>query len=330
MSHFKERNEKNCLNCGTHVTGRYCQDCGQENVVVKESFWHLIIHLIEDITHFDGKLWVTLKYLLFKPAFLTKQYMIGKRATYLHPIKMYVFISAVFFLFAFSGNHNNSVLIDEENTQAANHSSVKKSPAIDSVEKTDDQFIINLGIDSLKYDSIEAYDTMQLKLPAAQQDNWLTKTINKKIIGIKQKYNGNNNNIIKAIAEQFQHQFSKILYLSLPLFAFFLWLLYKRNKNIYFVDHLIFSIHTYCAFFIILFTRSIIENAGQLIFKYTIPYVNFITFLLLCFYLYKSLRNQFFQSRLKTIVKFILLNFLSILLMAFLMTGLIVFSVFNI
>ncbi|WP_354667709.1 DUF3667 domain-containing protein, partial [Campylobacter jejuni] len=68
----------------------------------KESFWHLTTHFIYDITHFDGKFFSTLKYLLFRPGFLSKEYLKGRRAGYLHPVKMYVFTSALFFLIFFS------------------------------------------------------------------------------------------------------------------------------------------------------------------------------------------------------------------------------------
>lgn len=102
MSHFKERKEKICLNCGTEVQGKYCHNCGQENVEPKETFWHLVTHFFNDITHFDGKIFATLKYLLFKPGFLSKEYMKGRRASYLNPIRMYVFTSAIFFLIFFS------------------------------------------------------------------------------------------------------------------------------------------------------------------------------------------------------------------------------------
>src|SRR5690349_22469253 len=82
--------------------GRYCHVCGQENVEPKESFLHLVTHFFNDITHFDGKFFTTLKDLLFKPGFLSKEYMIGRRASYLNPIRMYVFTSAIFFLLFFS------------------------------------------------------------------------------------------------------------------------------------------------------------------------------------------------------------------------------------
>lgn len=102
VSHLKERKEKNCLNCNAEVIGRYCHICGQENVEIKESFWQLATHLIYDIMHFDSKFFETLKYLLFRPGFLSKEYLRGRRASYLHPIKMYVFTSAIFFIIFFA------------------------------------------------------------------------------------------------------------------------------------------------------------------------------------------------------------------------------------
>ncbi len=102
MSHFAERKEKSCLNCNAVVQGRFCHICGQENIEPKETVWHLISHFFQDITHFDGKFFSTLKYLLFYPGFLSREYMMGRRASYLNPIRMYVFTSAFFFLFFFS------------------------------------------------------------------------------------------------------------------------------------------------------------------------------------------------------------------------------------
>ena len=98
MSHIPERKEKDCLNCGTIVQGRYCQQCGQENVVPKETFWHMVTHFFYDITHFDTNFFHTIHHLVFKPGFLSREYLAGRRVRYLHPIKMYVFTSAVFFI----------------------------------------------------------------------------------------------------------------------------------------------------------------------------------------------------------------------------------------
>ncbi len=126
MSHIPQRKEKDCLNCGTIVQGQYCQNCGQENVEPHETFWHMVTHFFYDITHFDSSFFHSLRYLLFKPGFLSKEYVNGRRVKYLHPIRMYVFTSAIFFLLFFSvfapvSNFNNTIDDPMPPAQRARH-----------------------------------------------------------------------------------------------------------------------------------------------------------------------------------------------------------------
>src|SRR5688500_10817736 len=101
MSHHKIRQEKNCLNCGQTVEDRYCTHCGQENVEIQHSALHLIFHYVQDLFHYDGKVWHTLKNLLLKPGLVASEYMEGKRMRNLEPVRFYVFASTVFFLLLF-------------------------------------------------------------------------------------------------------------------------------------------------------------------------------------------------------------------------------------
>jgi hypothetical protein len=305
MSHHKHRKQSDCLNCGTIVTGNFCHNCGQENIEVKESFFQIVYHFIEDITHFDGKLIKTLKFLITKPGFLTKEYVAGKRATYIHPIRMYIFISAVFFLFIFSGEQK---IVDVNTNQT-------ESSRIVFGDST--------------YNTVAQYDSAQKKLPINKRDKWLTAKLTKQQIVINNKYGNDQNKILAAIIDNFKHNFSKILYLSLPIFAFFLWVLYKRNKSYYFADHMIFSIHLYCAYFLIIFTYTILD----LVVKFFTPstgILDFIFFVSLLFYFYKAVRNFYGQSRKKTVVKFMLINVLNLFLFLFLFLILILLSLFNI
>lgn len=98
------RHENDCLNCGTQLEGKFCHHCGQENLQIKENFGHLMNHAISDYFHFDHQFFHTLKPLLFQPGKLTNEYMAGRRVQYLHPIKMYIFISLIFFILIFKHN----------------------------------------------------------------------------------------------------------------------------------------------------------------------------------------------------------------------------------
>jgi hypothetical protein len=151
----------------------------------------------------------------------------------------------------------------------------------------------------------------------------------KKAIEINGKYNNDTSKIKEVLIDQFQHYFSRILYISLPLFALFLWVLYRRNKNHFFADHIIFSIHLYCAFFILLFALRVFNIITEWIFQKSFGLANVATIGLLFFYLYKALKNHFNQSRSKTILKFLILNVLTFILMIFLMILFILLSIFN-
>src|SRR4029079_8070293 len=98
------------------IHGRYCHVCGQQNLEPKESVWHLVSHFFNDITHFDGKFFTTLKYLLLKPGFLSREYIKGRRSSYLDPVRMYVFTSAIFFLLFFAFFYSEKASVFDQTT----------------------------------------------------------------------------------------------------------------------------------------------------------------------------------------------------------------------
>jgi hypothetical protein len=89
-----------CDNCGAHTTDRYCGCCGQRREAPVHSLWHFIQAATEDLTHADSRLWRTLAALLFRPGFLTREFLDGRRARYLPPVRLYLVISLVFFMWA--------------------------------------------------------------------------------------------------------------------------------------------------------------------------------------------------------------------------------------
>lgn len=98
MSAGKYRKDHNCLNCGYHVEEHYCSRCGQPNLELKESFWQFVSHSVAHYFHFDNKFFQTLIPLITKPGKVTLDYLAGKRARYINPISMYIFVSIVYFL----------------------------------------------------------------------------------------------------------------------------------------------------------------------------------------------------------------------------------------
>ncbi len=304
MSHGHERTEKICLNCGAHVTGRFCQDCGQENLEPKESFGHLVVHFFNDVTHFDGKFFTSLKYLLTKPGFLSEEYVKGRRATYLNPIRMYLFVSFLFFLVIFA-------LPKSEND------AIQNIPDTDSLTTNTPTLSIHAGrlIEDVHVNSLESYDSLQTALPRNKRDNFINRYITRKAIKVQEQIDSDPEYFGETFVDKVKHSAPKMFYISIPFFAFFLYLLYYKKRNeYYYVAHGIFSIHFYCAFFILLLFADLIKfidpTVGQ--------YVSLAMVVGAFIYLYKGMRRFYKQRRAITILKYFSLILLTFLLVAFL------------
>jgi hypothetical protein len=89
--------EGTCLNCGTELVGPHCHACGQRAHVHRTlgAFFHDLVH---GVFHFEGKTWRTIPMLAWKPGQLTRDYIDGKRASYVSPIALFLFV--VFLSFA--------------------------------------------------------------------------------------------------------------------------------------------------------------------------------------------------------------------------------------
>lgn len=86
-----------CLNCGSVLIGAHCHACGQRAHVHRtlRAFFHDLLH---GVLHFEGKTWRTLPLLVWRPGKLTREYIEGKRASYVSPIALFLFV--VFLSFA--------------------------------------------------------------------------------------------------------------------------------------------------------------------------------------------------------------------------------------
>jgi hypothetical protein len=91
--------DRPCMNCGDPTPGEYCPSCGQRKVEVRVSVRTLIMDVLEDQFILDKRLPRTLGALLFKPGHLTVEHVNGRIVRYIHPFRLYLVTSLVFFLF---------------------------------------------------------------------------------------------------------------------------------------------------------------------------------------------------------------------------------------
>src|SRR5215207_3153625 len=91
-----------CANCDRAMSGGYCSSCGQKRIEHHEfALRHFTGHLIHEITHLDSnKILRTFVDLIAKPGSLTREYLAGRKGKYINPIRVYLTVSALYFLFA--------------------------------------------------------------------------------------------------------------------------------------------------------------------------------------------------------------------------------------
>lgn len=354
MSHQPERTEKNCLNCGADVFGRYCHICGQENIVNKQGFFSLTKHFIYDIFHFDGKFFETLRKLLLHPGRVPKEYTAGKRASFLDPIRMYLFTSAVFFIFFFalagsgigkvqpdnflSADEREELVNDfQKEIKSGNKDSVRLYQHIDLLKDsskqlkkqdlTDDNDVVKLTKGN--YERVSEYDSAQLLLSPEKRDGWITRKLMRKGLEINEKYQDNQDEGVKSFTNTLMHYFPYILFISLPFFAGTLKLLYIRKKIFFYSDHAVFTLYHYVFGFIALLLIFLFDNLNDIwklgIFNW------FISFLVIWWilYLFLGMKRYYQQGWGRTLLKFILQVVLNIIILIFLLSVFFIFSIFQ-
>lgn len=355
MSHRPERKEKNCLNCGTTVIGRYCHVCGQENHPTSQSVWGFITHFVSDIFHFDGKFFSTLRQLLFRPGKIPREYVEGKRTRYLDPVKMYLFTSAFFFLIFFTlanpvkrGQFEDKVMTRNERLEYASgiHHKLRKNPNDSTLQNQfnvllDTSYVIKLKkpVIGKPADSVNLIriDTSSYLMMAAKrsrtiissESSWMQTRLNKKMQEYTKNYGDDRNAMLKSVLDSFLHKLPYLLFVSLPFFAVILKLLYIRRKQFVYTDHAVFTLYHYIFTFILLLLYILIARLYEWLGWGILEVLGIVLFLSGGVYLFLSMKYFYRQKNGKTFWKFTILNFLGIFVLLFIFIAFIFLSIFQ-
>ena len=93
----REMRDRFCANCGASAPDHYCPECGQNTRDRLPTFAQFMREATGRYLSFDGKLWKTLFPLLFRPGFLTRAYLAGRRRRYIGPARLFLVSSLVLF-----------------------------------------------------------------------------------------------------------------------------------------------------------------------------------------------------------------------------------------
>ena len=300
-----------CLNCNTPLSiesDNFCPTCGQLNNTKKETAVGLVKELVEEFLHLDSKVIKSLVPLLFKPGFLTVDYINGKRARYFHPVRMFLIVTVIMFIVG--GLTSKQEESQTKNTSKANVATADSLLAEgDSVYSFDTEkqtlekipeSSINGSDISWAFGEVKIHkDTLQRFLndgvvdPTALMDSFnIEKTMFNSIFFnqlVKTQLAGKD-----KLIDYYKHELPWLLFSLMPVFAFVLFLFYIRRK-IYFVDHLIYAFHLHTATFVIIIIQDLLSLISPIDTGWIYLYVPI--------YYFVSLKKVYHQSTRKTIFK---------------------------
>lgn len=319
-----------CQNCDNEHKEdfKFCPHCGQqtkEDLTVGVLFYNTISNYFS----FDARFLRSFIPLMFKPGFIAKKFVRGKRLTYLHPAQYYLFVSVIFFfLLSFKVREYsqaadealqksfdieqkedlNLKLIDtaevakisetlQQNNVVAGISQ-EELATLDSLMVEGANVPINanfnmFGIDGKALDSLIATGATEKEQLAyigmKEDDGFFAKLFHRQRL----KFHKNKG---VGIVQVFFDTIPIALFILLPIFAMIMKLLFWRKGR--FAHHLVFSFYYFSFLFVVL---GILLSVNYI---WEIPdWVDFLVLLSTSFYLWLSMKNFYEQSYFVTFIK---------------------------
>jgi hypothetical protein len=241
-----------CQNCGAELRGHWCFQCGQAAVDYHRSFRHVILDILDSFINWDSKIFATIGLLIAKPWRLTNDFLAGKRVRYVHPLRLYLLASILFF-FAIN-NWAKSIHIQPAKFSAEDRAKIEeklKDPNLPPVARTAIEEALKQKSPTpapiARTDQSPTPTTTPAPVedfgpllqigpekPSTPFEKWLEASVKEKI--------GEHGSKLKPFLLTLFNNLPYMMLCCVPLFAFILKILYIR-RGVYYIEHLIYSLH---------------------------------------------------------------------------------------
>jgi hypothetical protein len=308
-----------CANCGAERSGPFCSRCGQNDRDYQRALPPLVSELLREAFELDSRLIRTLKLPLFRPGALALEFSRNRRASYVSPIRLYLFVSILFFFFlsmgAEVGNDADTdrpavqIQLDEvadadTSTLLAMLDEQRARRAAEILSRSDNSIarlvLLQIASDLSPEDLAEADPAFFFLLSEA----------------IDAMYEPG------SIVRQFMDNLGVGMLVMLPVYALLLKLFYPFRKR-YYVENLVFSTHLHTFIYIVFMAQMLVSvrsGIGWLDSGLGLL-TNALTAWILAYH-YLALRRYFGEGRWPTAFKFgilLILYFLLLMPTAFLL-----------
>ena len=316
-----------CQNCESPLTGPFCAQCGQQDIDYHRGFHHLAHDLLENVFHFEGKFFVTVAWLLVKPGRITLEFLAGRRASQLNPLRFYIFVSVLFFLGVSLLNHGHLIDLSRKKVEDIQHDLTRQAEQVKTLsrdftpaEKAELARRITAAAEEHQgnFDRKAIVDAIRAARPVAKpappapvaSQSGHTK------VSIDQS-TGFGRNLLRKLStgelslidiwEAIEHRVPTLLFLGVPLFALLLKIFYFRSGKFY-VEHLIFSLHLHTWLFLVIMVGNGYLKLASLGPGWIGTLAAWAIALWALWYVFRSFRVVYGQGRFLTAVKILLLG----------------------
>ncbi len=232
--------------------------------------------LFRDFLAWDSGVWRTITPLLFRPGFLTAEFLSGRKARYLPPLRLYLVISFFMFLFISMGSTEGVVTFDQNLTEAEKKEAIAKMEAhLEAGDMTEEQMSairkhtlndLDKGIvaelDAVGPDgnisSIVGTEARFDFWDEGEKPAWATDLEKRMTINVRTIEQDPD-----LFVENFVERLPYMMFLLLPLFAILVRVCYLFSP-FHYLQHLVFSLHYHCAVFLLLSAGMILNTITEL------------------------------------------------------------------
>lgn len=135
---------KVCTNCGHNFTLKYCNNCGEKVFHENDKS---VAHFFEEgfhfLTHFEGKLFTTVKTMLVQPGKVSLDYSTGIRKKYFKPVSLFLLLVVIYLLFPLTEGLNMKAVYHTGNLFYGNYANTTIS-----------RIMSNIGLSAAEFESI--------------------------------------------------------------------------------------------------------------------------------------------------------------------------------
>ena len=318
-SHQSNGEIQSCQNCGAKLSNQYCSVCGQRAVVRIVSLWEVVRELIDEVFFLESRVWRTLGPLFFRPGRLTMDYLAGRRARYVPPVRLYIVLSVIFFVLV-SVTDKVQIELDDDVSPQQTSDTLETPGEPGSSESIQDAVTDadNIGSEDDEFpDSCTIGDDWTDSVPFGTE-------IREELLAACYKILADRGQSFKSALVD---DIPMMMIVFIPLLALSMKFLYLFSRR-YYVEHLLFFVHYHAFGFLMLTLLTLsdelaeaipsLETAEGLLFSVGLIY--------LFIYLFQAMRRVYDQGIFLTSVKYVFLMLSYVICLALSFTGTAVYA----